>query len=877
MKNRKIFKILCSLALAGAMGASVLGGCAKKEEHAYILISTDVQVTCSNEGKETWKCGICGDVITKTIPIDPNAHVYGDWDIVRPTETSEGSAHRQCTLNSRHVADVVLPKITEDGEGYDSSDITTAPTSISEGVRSYVKKHPSGDIVIDVKVPVKPIETVGDAVLKGTSMGSAVRSSSGTFKESRGSTPVPFYNYYGDNYTHVKYRVNRMTEDVAKYDEFWYMKDSSGKVFGIEKGASDQKEKAIDNPSEENLLGYGYSSGVNSLRGYGAEDTLNKYYTAAQLAVKDGTAVKYNETIKKLADGTIQGHFYYRHKETPSFAIYTVDFTLSAAGVINSLTVETRHVRPFLIATTGDYSTGEQFFEEDGDVVYAEVYPISESTGLEIYKTDGDDIVYGGNKTKPDGTELKDRNGNPIKRPMHSDESSVTAPEDRVYYDDDHDYVVVHTLQYDAPVLKQEGETVEPCPYDYEDLYIDTFNVIRVQRTLNSDYSDMGLGNIGDEKVKVPSNEAIYFELTEVTPTSASVSYDPVNVFLRTENDGDIPLTASQQDNKYGVSGSFIVKVNREPHMVDDGNGGKYDDGQGKITSIRYIVSYNSKYAGEQKLVIKTTGKGIEKVINLDVQKSAPTQLMAKNFAYSDSTGEEKHIWTTCATGSTIDVYLGQKIYIYGDSTREEKQYCDTRSMVKVQSGGTGAVTVQNGYVNKDLLGIEDGVSVIEATRVGTVPVTVLFTCDDEKGKTGANARLIINVKAKPDTPTLQKMFRSVYTADLTSVKLSAAGEAGSGTAKITFKPSTNYWYRGTVTIDIDIGNGYGNEATYEFVYTEATNTLTVTYKEGLSNTIPTLDFTMAVNEVYKLTLTHSTGFGSTKETRVLTAVEEKK
>lgn len=802
MKNTKLIKIISCLAATVLLGASTLAGC-KKEEHAYRW-TVETEATCSTTGKRRGVCGIHAEVKEEVIPIAPDKHVYGEWQVEKPTADAEGLATKICTLNSAHTSRTVLPKITEDGAGYLSSEITKPSTSIAEGERTFVFEHADGNVEFTVTLPKRAVENVEDAVLLGSSLGHLVRSASGRYSDAKHANATPFSCYYGDDYTRVL--------DGGNSEAYWYTKDDEGKTFGIfaqaqinngELGELKSDPKVVENSTDENLLGYGYSSGVNTIRGFGAEDTLLKYYQAYSSAKANGEAVYPEENlIKVLETGEYRGTFSYSHAETPHFARYSIEFELYPTGVIKTLKVNTMFIRTFLIEVDAN---GNQLFYKDGpkkgDIVYAEEYELSD--GANQYETDGEgNIIYSGVKTDCDGNVLLDKDGKEIPRPK------PLGRDTRKYYSDAHEFVVNRVLQYDEPVLKTENDVVPESPFTSEDLYIKSFNVT------------YGGKVVGEERVSVPSKTKVDFGIADILPTTAGLDYDPIIPYISTPT-GEKQLTIHESDNSFSMTGYFDKE--------------------------KKIVSIVSKYAGEVTLVFRTKGGKVVKNVNLTVEKSAPTTISAEVYAYTDADGTERHIWTQYTPESApVTVYAGQKLYIRAKASPEEELYCDTSFKASVGTSAADKVSFTN-FVEFD----GGKVSEMVANTAGEYSVWLEY---DKAGDVYTSFKVKVL-----DVPDMREHLDGLYTT-----RLQYFGEDSlPADLNVTFNKSASDWRRGTITAEVD-----GNTATYNYVFDRDTGKLTTTFVSGINGA--TADFEFSINEMYKLTVTHSTGFGDNKETVVL-------
>lgn len=515
MKTKKILTMISAVAMAATLGVSSLAGCNKGgHTHSYNWV-TDYEATCTLPGQRTGTC-VCGNVKAEVIPVNPDAHDFDmDWAITKPTESGTGSATRTCKYNSAHTFNVTLPGLSDTSE-YLSAEITKKPTIIEAGTRHYVFSHMAGDIEFDISLPKREkIENVEDVALYAWSLHNNIRRSDGNYVEGDpDGTDVrahEFYNYYGGDYG--KENTYTRVHDGGNMRDFWYSRDEKGNPFGI----SAVKELEVTNPPEDpanppagwepimgevnrdprvdesvtesDLLGYGYMSGGGMPVTYGAEDTLRTYYEASQ----SQGAIKYDDTFTANADGSYVCAFEFSRMEATHFCRYYVNFTTYTTGEIKTLSVRTKIIRRFMLASTFDgTNTGELVFDEDGDAIFSEIYPIG-GDGSEryetnyVYETDASgkviyDPVYVYEKDPRDdtGTRLlydeegdpiisKDEHGDPITE-KNPDGSVKTEPRKKYNYQMTYKYV----YQTDAsgnPVIGEDGEPVIKTDADGNPLY----------------------------------------------------------------------------------------------------------------------------------------------------------------------------------------------------------------------------------------------------------------------------------------------------------------------------------------------------------------------------------------------------------------------
>lgn len=815
MKNKKIMTTICSVAMAATLGLTAFAGC-NKEEHSYTW-TVDVEESCSAPGKRTGVCGICGDVKEETIKIDPSKHAYGDWQISMPTEQAEGKAVKVCAHNSAHTTEVTLPKITADGSGYVSSDITKAPTVLEEGTRTYVLENENGKIEVNLVLPKKEVTTVADAVLLGSSLGHTVRSTSGIYRDSASSSENKFSVEFGDNYTHVV--------DEGQKEQYWFSRDDKNVPFGVyvrenripvnapdndpdwepPEGYNPDEDldfiiqlsdpRVVEDVTESHLLGYGYSTGTNQIRGYGAEDLLAKYYSAASTARANGKAVNYEEHFIKAQNGEITVDFSYGFYENPNFARYKIEFTLYPSGAIKTLRMDSKNIRAYMIEEDAD---GNKLFYPNGDMVYAEEYDV-DSNNSPLYEMNGKTPVISGVKTDAAGNVLLDSKGNEIPR------NKPLGRDNRKYYSDDHSEVNNRTLIYNEQVLKTDADVVPENPYKSDVLYISSFDV------------KYGGKVIGDGGVELPSNSAVYLDIGNVLPTTATLDYDPLRLYVQTPT-RDIELTSNYGDNPYSMIGSFLKDSNQ--------------------------IVINSRYATKSEddfvvLVLKTYGGRCEKRIKLLFEPGAPSEINAQAYTYSDASGKPVYRWTPCSEDNHVKIYVGQTLYIRAVAADGEQGFADTSFTASVyrQEG----ITFENNY---DFNG--EKVTRVTVTKADTFNVALECVKDSS-----VFTSFVLEVEAPP---SMGEVLNGDYE---TKASLNFGGVVMD--IDVSVKLSyTNDWHFGYIDIESVAGN-----CRYRYEVGDG-NKMTATYVSGVSATENnTFNFTFAINESYKIEITH---FGGLRE-----------
>ncbi len=176
-------KRITGLVLAAVLLTGIpLSACKKKETtcaHDVSAWETVVAPTCTKEGLQEGICGICYETLQQSIPVNPDAHTFGEWAVEKPTETEKGKATKTCAESSAHLLTLELPVLGD--LAYESS-ITERPSAGKDGKRVYLLKNKDGDVQFENPVPATGIQAVRDAVELGSSAESVqyIRSASGT-------------------------------------------------------------------------------------------------------------------------------------------------------------------------------------------------------------------------------------------------------------------------------------------------------------------------------------------------------------------------------------------------------------------------------------------------------------------------------------------------------------------------------------------------------------------------------------------------------------------------------------------------------------------------------------------------------------------------
>lgn len=381
MKNRKFISIFSAAVITLSVGLTAFTACGDECEHVYNIRETLIPATCMTEGKEKLSCVFCNDSYEQVIPINPEAHGYGVWDIQKPTESATGTATTVCSYNASHVHTVTLPKLTEEGTGYTSSDVTKQPTALKDGERTFVLADTAGDISFKVPVPARGIQTVADAVEVAVAGKNQVRRSYGRAASDRRDVITENFYEFGDKYTHI-------IDNVDRY-ESWYSYDEKNRLFGIRRdnveysfneGMPVSPTVAGDKPRQDPVpnaklmngvrVAMYYSSSVSQFF-YGAEGCLNEVY-ALKVASVNGDA--YEEIVKDEESGETVYKFGYGSFGGMYFCEIKAEFTLTETFALKHLIIESY-----------DYdNTYQTKYEQDPETKYYRVVDGAEPGGIEL-------------------------------------------------------------------------------------------------------------------------------------------------------------------------------------------------------------------------------------------------------------------------------------------------------------------------------------------------------------------------------------------------------------------------------------------------------------------------------------------------------------
>lgn len=856
--NKLLTRVVASLA-AVALCATVLAGCKDPNActdggpHQYVW-EVDKEATCVAEGQRTGVCPMCGDVKVETLPIDPDAHKYGAWQITAPTEEKTGTAVKTCEYDSSHKTTVTLPVFDPYGAKgeYDKVDVIKPVSAAADGdgeLRLTLLANDADivdDIVFNVTVPRREVTDLKTAAEYAASLGSHIRTSEGYYTESKegnlGATGghagihIPFDVYFGNDYVKVT--------DFGPRTQSWYSLDENGDIFGVYTDATFDDDgnfiAASSNALRDegaalgNMDGFGYQPGNGRMRLYGAEGLL---LNAIQL-YSSGTAVIREEdnefsTYQTSSVGTTIA-FSFSIYENPTFARYRIEATLYPTGEIKTLTQTTTTFQSYMIA---EDEQGNKLFKDNGDIIFAEQYEVDSNGNIEyefdenghvVYDTDEDgNYIYAIDPST--GETLIGLNGQPVRR--------IKGNSTGRYYSDDHEDVDQRTIVFENQSLKTEDDVVPDNLYPSDLRFITDFDV----------YTPDG-DRIGEEAVSLPSKQPIALSISNVQPTTADLTYDPLELYVREPLEGggtrDILLTIDPVDNIWGITGFHNRGEN--------------------------FVTVSSPYAGDFQLVIKTLGGKFEKVIDIHFTKAAPSQeypLLAEYNRYTESGSQVKYIWTECSTTAPVTVYANQPFTFRGTTNGEGIDFIDTSFTVDEDVYLIAGTTYNT--VGKDVVSWttnEDGSVTMTATKEGRYLISIASALDSRQVE-----EIYIDVAAQP---SVSEMFinGTVYEGEFNAIKTSGnSGNPVPAEVKVTVDNSASGTFtQGTLKIEVA-----GNTSVYSYTLTPEGSSykLETKYESGVSTEQNgTFDFVFSFNEAFRICITHTQGLGTSglKETIII-------
>ncbi len=540
-------KRFTKLFLAAILCASTLlpvVGCGDKAcNHNVGTWEILTEATCQEEGLQKGICGVCYKEVEEVIPVDPEAHVYGEWSIGQlPDEENVGSATRVCTVNTAHVLNVDLPVLSS--TEYKST-ITTRPSALGDGVRTYVFKHPTGDLSFTQAVPATGVQSVRDAVELSTAAESKalIRKAEGTMywkyytqdNTLQTSSPISRHSYeFGDDYTHIV--------DGNDNCQRWYFIDDEGTTYGltdfngggkIRNDLQDGSDSKYINGSRLYVQYYGGSNTLGYF--YGVESLLEGLYRTARWS-SNGDFKEWTETD---ADGkNVYAFSYGDVQNSGAFSGYFTNTTVKAK-IDSTFTVAELQVESIIYVNSLKYQ-----LDEDGE-------PVLDEDGNHVYTSDS---IY----------------------TWQFDEESKTAS---LRQGQETGTRYVSNISFTQTLKGAEGDVVPVNPHTTDKMYVDNFDITYYDEVLEE-----------GEKAAFASGYATeyIFGITNVTPTTALENYafDNFAFFLRTKDE----------------KGNAVDKPIDSLSMNSVGMAVFYD----KDTHKFFL---NAQRSGEQTVVVKTQNR----------------------------------------------------------------------------------------------------------------------------------------------------------------------------------------------------------------------------------------------------------------------------
>ncbi len=446
-------------------------------------------------------------------------------------------------------------------------------------------------------------------------------------------------------------------------------------------------------------------------------------------------------------------------------------------------------------------------------------------TGFHIVYEDSDNVydltdVY---VTDRNGMVIKDAKGNPIRKIM-GQEGFPTR-----YYWDQHEEVSYKSVTFNQ-TLKAEGEPEPENPYPADSLFIHDIDVVKV--------TSNGIGRqvSDDSTLTVPSNTAVTFSFGNIQPTTATLDYDPLDVYIRDPSGRDIPLTLDYNNGSaYKIMGFYSTNSNE--------------------------VTINSRYAGSDlKLVLVPRGKKCEKIVNLVFEKGAPSTISAQVYKYTVANGQASYQWQDVYgdTESALTVYAGQPFKVRAVASADEAAFADTSFTAEPDIGVTDLIFTEETWEGEQVYSAV-------AEKAGTYTVWLKYKKTGTTQGNGVNYTSF-NVTVE-EPPVLSEMFKNKSYTVNAYIK-TGMGNPVRKTVTATFSFNEN-WRQGKILVQVG-----ESTATYGYNVDRQTGEFTASWQSGVPQDTPTFDFSFAMDEAYSLLITHSIGFGDEKETLVLMPVE---
>ena len=338
MKQKRIFRIM-SISLGLMLFAAGTGACSKQPcEHAF-RYTVNTPATCTSEGEREGLCGICGTVVTEPIPVDENAHAYGEWAVTKPTDANTGLAVKTCANSAQHKIEQLLPVLGADEY---TVKVLQAPSAFDKGETQYTLAHAAGNIVFTVETAETGVQTVSDAINAALANKNQVRKGTGNYVADKNTwDPHPFFYEFGDRYAHII--------DEGEDKEHWYSWEADGDFYGVlfgehlgEEGSGGKLTIQAHPNGDGTFAEEPYLDGFRFAIPWAGSD-FEDYYGAEKLAeglhrfIKKNNNRDYKERIEEKNGKTFYGFSYSYLATDTYFCFLDLEFSLSDTYALKDL------------------------------------------------------------------------------------------------------------------------------------------------------------------------------------------------------------------------------------------------------------------------------------------------------------------------------------------------------------------------------------------------------------------------------------------------------------------------------------------------------------------------------------------------------------
>lgn len=891
------------------MGLSALTGCSSEPacEHVYTLVNT-VESTCAQAGRQTFRCGICGDIKEENLPLDENKHVFtGEWDITKPTEEADGLAVKTCANNVQHKTEVILPKVTITAAGYDQKEFITVPTTARAGEMKLTLENKYGDITFNVNLAKRVLNNMEDAVILASSLKENVRQANGWIQETKGGLKQNFSYYFGNDYTYI--------DDDINNKESWYSLDDDGKVFAMSKINGSSTATVEPTPDAGFLNGFFYNSTVNASTFYGAEAGLAQLYETAISGLSGGNfedvgvTISYKEISKdelnssehKSKDGSLNDlWFSYSHYASGWFARFKVVFSTFKDGTLKELEVETEVIRSYMYVTDLDgsivtYKESDESVKNGnagaGDIIFAYDYPIDYVSGAPLYATDsnGDYVFEYVNKATGKVAYKETQEVDGVKHDVYYEVTggkktdngdgtySYTATRQKLDYVPELEPVYIKD-KFGMTVLDEKGNPIPKIMaaggYPVDSWYSDehdevSYKTVHIEQTKKVTQEEIDDGSKDPEVV--PDNpypsDSLYikdFDITgaKVAGVTADISNGltfPTNKVVTLSLGNITPSTATLNsdaiENIYikDATGS-LIKL-----KFDFNNGSQY-----KVLSFFTLsdgtVTINSQYAGTLTFVFETQSGKCKKEVEMTFTKSAPTSLTASADVYTVVDGVADYKESSVSIDKPVNLIVGQSLKFWAVAGSVEAAYVSTDIYPGCSSSAIAFTQNEEGSYEEWKL---------VASAAGEYTITMPYY-DGTTASSTVKAEFKVIVSAKPDP--MEMLSGNTFKGNVLIAKSIGNPMSKELTAQFTTQDVVDEKTGDTQTINVIIINVSDNEIVYTYGVDE-NDQLTTQWKSGIEPTVKSYNFSFSINEAGDLVVSHNTGMGNETEDKVLTKV----